>query len=688
VLSPLRGHSYPLGACLSRSGVNFSLFSKSASAVELLLFEHTEDLAPSRVIPLDPLINRAYSYWHIFVPGLQAGQLYGYRVSGPHEPEHGLRYDPYKSLLDPYGRAVVIPDGYNRLAASRYGETALSFKSVVVDSSEYDWEGDQPLRLPFSKTVIYEMHVAGFTRHPGSGLPQELRGTYSGLVEKIPYLHELGVTAVELLPVFAFDPQDAPTGLSNYWGYSPVSFFAPHPAYSASRDPLAVIDEFRRMVKALHKAGIEVILDVVYNHTAEGNENGPMLCLRGIENSVYYILDKDRRGYANYTGTGNTLNSNHPVVRRMILDSLRYWVRDMHVDGFRFDLASILSRDESGHPLENPPVIMDIDTDPVLAGTKLIAEAWDAAGLYQVGSFIGDNWREWNGKFRDDVRSFLRGDAGTVSRLAKRLLGSPDIYSQGKRAPDQSVNFVTCHDGFTLNDLVSYTNKHNQTNLQENRDGWDGNLSWNCGAEGPSDKPEVEICRTRQVKNFLTLNLLALGTPMLLMGDEVRRTQQGNNNAYCQDNELSWFDWSLVEKHPDIFRFVQRLIFYRLRYHPLAHNGNYTLHQLLSQAQIQWHGVQAGKPDWNDWSHSLAFTARSLEGQLFMHVMINAYSDALEFELPPVKVGSRKRWRRLLDTGLLPPQDIVDWQEASAVRGWTYTLQARSVVILFAAFQN
>jgi glycogen operon protein len=395
-------------------------------------------------------------------------------------------------------------------------------KSVVVDPGRYDWEGDLPLKRRFTETVIYELHVRGFTRHPSSGVPSTKSGTYAGLIDKIPYLKDLGVTAVEILPIFQFDPQDAPQGRVNYWGYQPVSFFAPHHAYSSRKEPLGVIDEFRDMVKALHRAGIEVILDVVFNHTTEGGHNGPTLCYRGLANDFYYILEKDKSRYADYTGCGNTLNANQPIVRRLIQDSLRYWVTQMHIDGFRFDLASILSRDEAGHPLPNPPVLWDIESDPLLAGTKLIAEAWDAAGLYQVGSFVGDTWQEWNGRFRDDVRRFLKGDNGSVSRVATRLLGSPDIYAHKEREAEQSVNFVTCHDGFTLNDLISYDHKHNEANGENNRDGSEDNLSWNCGAEGPTDDAAIEALRNRQVKNFFALELLAAGTPMLLMGDEVR----------------------------------------------------------------------------------------------------------------------------------------------------------------------
>jgi isoamylase len=506
------GASAPLGATVRPGGVNFSVFSKSADLVELLLFDDEAATQPARVISLAADQHRTYHYWHVFVPGLQPGQIYAYRAHGAFAPESGYRFDGGKVLLDPYGLAVAVPDTYDRWAAARPGDNAaVAMKSVVADPDRYDWEGDLTLRRRLAETVIYELHVGGFTRHPSSGVAPSRRGTYAGLIEKIPYLKDLGVTAMQLLPVFQFDPQEAPPGRVNYWGYQPVSFFAPHHAYSSRTAPLAVLDEFRDMVKALHRAGLEVILDVVFNHTAEGRSDGPTVCHRGLANDFYYILEKDKSRYADYSGCGNTLNANQPIVRRMIQDSLRYWVTHMHVDGFRFDLASILSRDEDGRPLPNPPVLWDIESDPLLAGTKLIAEAWDAAGLYQVGSFVGDTWQEWNGHFRDDVRRFLRGDNSLVSPLAARILGSPDVYSHKEREPEQSINFVTCHDGFTLNDLVSYNHKHNKANGENNRDGANDNLSWNCGAEGPTDDPAVEALRNRQVKNFFALELLSVG---------------------------------------------------------------------------------------------------------------------------------------------------------------------------------
>jgi glycogen operon protein len=680
------GHSSPLGATVVEGGVNFSLFSRSATSVELLLFDREDDARPARVMRLDAAANRTYHYWHVCVPGVQPGQIYGYRVAGPSDPAHGMRFDPAKVLLDPYGRGVVVPKHYRRDAARQVGDnTATAMKSVVVDVQPYDWEGDTPLQRPAARTIVYEMHVRGFTRHPSSGVAETTRGTFAGLIEKIPYLQQLSITAVELLPVFQFDAQDAPRGKVNYWGYAPVSFFAPHQAYSSRQDALGPVDEFRDMVKALHRAGIEVILDVVFNHTAEGDHEGPTLSFRGIDNRTYYILEPDASRYANYTGTGNTLNANHPIVRRLIVDSLRYWVEAMHVDGFRFDLASILARDASGQPLPNPPVLWDIESDPVLAGTKLIAEAWDAAGLYQVGSFIGDSWKEWNGRFRDDVRSFFRGEEGVVRPLADRLLGSPEIYGHEEREAEQSVNFVTCHDGFTLNDLVSYDHKHNAANGEDNRDGANDNRSWNCGIEGPTDDPAVERLRNRQVKNFLTVTLLSLGMPMMLMGDEVRRTQHGNNNAYCQDNETSWFDWTLLARHADIHRFVTLLNARRLLRDVEHEHQRVSLNQWLREANKAWHGVTLNHPDWSTYSHSLAFSLEIRREQLQMYFILNAYWEPLDFELPAVDPEGSNPWRRWIDTALDAPHDIVPWQTAPAVPGCTYGTEARSVVVLFAS---
>ncbi|MCO6459021.1 MAG: glycogen debranching protein GlgX [Pirellulaceae bacterium] len=683
----LAGRSYPLGATVYPDGVNFSVYSKSCDSLELLLFDAVDERRPARVIRLNPRANqRSFHYWHVFVKGLRAGQMYGFRTYGPHRPEDGYCFDPGKVLLDPYGRCVAVPPDYDRQAAARPGDnTPLAMKSVVTDLGDYDWEGDRPLCVPFARSVIYELHVGGFTRHPNSGLDDSLRGTYAGLVAKIPYLQDLGVTAVELLPVFHFDPQEAIPGLTNYWGYNPVSLFAPHGPYSSRGGTLAVLDEFRDMVKALHRAKIEVILDVVYNHTAEGNERGPTFCFKGLENRGYYTLNLNAppgaSRYANYTGTGNTLNANHAVVRRLILDSLRYWVREMHVDGFRFDLAAVLSRGPDGQPLANPPILWDIETDPILSGTKLIAEAWDAAGLYQVGSFFGDHWKEWNGRFRDDVRAFVRGDRACVRHLQSRLTASPDLFEHRQLGAEQSINFVTCHDGFTLNDLVSYNEKHNLANGEQNRDGYNQNLSWNCGVEGPTNDQRIETLRRRQIKNFFAINLLALGVPMILMGDEVRRTQQGNNNAYCQDNETSWFDWSLLARHRDIYQFAKRLIhFYRQL--PFRQTEGMSLGQLLKLSQVVWHGVKLRQPDLSDDSHSLAVTADAARHRLYM--IFNAYWEPLEFELPASPPGAALGWQRVIDTSLESPQDFCELAVAPRVTSGQYRAAARSVVLLLA----
>jgi glycogen operon protein len=664
--------------------VNFSLYSRDATGVDLLFFDQEDDPRPSRVISLDPFINRTYHYWHTFVAGARAGQLYGYQVHGPFDPSKGMRFDAAKVLLDPYARGIAVPKNYTRVGAQGEGHhAATAMKSVIVDTRSYDWEGDTPLRRPSSRTIVYEIHVKGFTRDPSSRVPEGIRGTYRGVLEKIPYLSDLGISAVELLPVFHFDCQDCPAGRVNYWGYAPVSFFAPHQAYSSRHNPVGAIDEFRDMVKALHRAGIEVILDVVFNHTAEGDHRGPTFSFRGVDNNAYYVLEHDRSRYANYSGTGNTLNTNHSIVRRMIVDSLRYWVEEMHVDGFRFDLASILARDSSGHVMSNPPVLWDIESDPALAGTKIIAEAWDAAGLYQVGSFLGDSWKEWNGKFRDDVRSFFRGEEGSLQRFADRLLGSHEIYRHEEREAEQSVNFVTCHDGFTLNDLVSYNCKHNEANGENNRDGADDNRSWNCGVEGPTDDPEIDRLRNRQVKNYFTVLMLALGLPMFLMGDEVRRTQHGNNNAYCQDNEGSWFDWSLVTKRADVHRFVKLLIARRLLRDTLPEHQRRTLTELIGCAAKSWHGVKLDHPDWGHHSHSIALGAELRREGLLVYFIFNAYWEPLEFELPRTDAEKSGPWRRWIDTFLDTPQDIVPWQCASLVPEPTYRAGPRSVVVLW-----
>lgn len=679
----LPGQSYPLGATVKPDGVNFCVFSKNCVAMELLLFDSVGDTRPQRVIPLIPERNKTFYYWHVFVPGLKAGQLYAYRVYGPFSPDEGHRFDGWKVLIDPYTRAVTGGDRYDRDAAIRPGDNcATALKSVVVDSSDYNWEGDVPLNLPYARSVIYELHVAGFTKHPNSGVTPEKRGTYAGLIEKIPYLQELGITAVELLPVQQFDSYDAIAPLTNYWGYSPIAFFAPHHQYSYRQDPLGPVYEFRDMVKAFHRAGIEVILDVVFNHTGEGNHLGPTLSLRGFENRGYYMLEQNNRAYyTNFSGTGNTVNANHSIVRRMLRDCLRYWVAEMHVDGFRFDLASVLARDERGYPLDNPPILWSIESDPVLAGTKIIAEAWDAGGLYQVGSFIGHRWAEWNGKFRDDVRAFVKSDGGVVRRLAARITASPDLYKKRGRDPNRSINFITAHDGFTLNDLVSYNDKHNEANLEDNRDGEKHNNSWNCGVEGPTHEPAIEALRLRQIKNYFTLLLVSQGTPMLTMGDEVRRTQRGNNNAYCQDNEISWFDWSLIEGNKALFDFVKQLIQFNLTHEVFQEERFWHARDGDNKPHITWHGVQGSRPDWGDDSRTLAFSLRKPEADEYFHVILNAYWEPLDFELPPLPPGTG-HWHRIIDTSKPSPDDFMHESCAPRVGTDTYPVTERSVVLL------
>jgi len=675
VATPRPGSAWPPGPTIHPDGVNFSVWARSATSVELLLFDAPDAPEPHRLVTLDPVTHHTYSYWHIDLPGIRSGQVYGWRVHGPWLPEEGLRHDGGAVLLDPYATAVVQPS-----------DPALGPRSVVADLSNFDWEGDAPLQRPFARTVVYELHVRGFTAHPSSGLEERLRGTYAGLVAKIPYLRSLGVTAVELMPVQAHATRNSTSGLPDYWGYNPISFFAVHPGYATAGDPLGVLDEFRTMVKELHRAGIEVILDVVFNHTAEGGAEGRTFCWRGLDNEAYYLLDPtDRATYADYTGCGNTLNANHSVVRRMVVDALHHWVADMHVDGFRFDLASVLSRDSDGRPMANAPVLWEIETDPWLASTKIIAEAWDAGGLYQVGSFVGDRWREWNGRFRDDVRRFVRGDRATVRALPDRLLASPDMYAGRPSEIEHSVNFVTCHDGFTLNDLVSHSHKHNEANLEQGRDGSDAEWSWNGGVEGPTDDPEIERRRTRQVKSLLGITLISMGVPMIAMGDEARRTQFGNNNAYGQDNEVSWLDWSLLDRHHDVVRFTQGLIRLRLNLDMTQAVHGLPLREFLAQSQVEFHGVRLHEPDFGDDSHSLAVTVRSVLGSRMVHAILNMYREPLDFELPGVADGLP--WRRFIDTALDSPHDISGPETAPVVVSGYYRAEPWSVVLLIAALR-
>ncbi len=670
------GIPLPLGTSVRPDGVRFSVFSRHATRLYLLLFDEPRSAAPSREIPLDPEAHRVGDVWTVVVHGVGPGQLYAYRAEGPFDPERGQRFDPGLLLVDPYARAVTDGSAWSvpglRPGARRPGSLpdterealwAAMPKAVVVDST-FDWEGDRPLRIPLCDTVIYELHVRGYTRHPGAGV--EHPGTYAGLAERIPYLRDLGVTAVELLPVQEFDERENPrhdphTGrqLVNYWGYSPFAFFAPERRYSHLGDRGGQVDSFKGMVRALHRAGLEVILDVVFNHTAEGDERGPTFSLRGLDNRIYYMLTGDGGGYRNLTGCGNTVNCNHPVVRSLIRDCLHHWVTEMHVDGFRFDLASILGRDTDGRLLDNPPLIELITEDPVLRDSKLIAEAWDAAGAYQVGSFPGTRWSEWNGRYRDDVRRFWRGDEGMMGPFATRICGSSDLYQAGGRSPCHSINFVTSHDGFTLADLVSYATKHNAANGEENRDGTDLEFSDNHGIEGPTDDPAVVEVRRRQARNLLATLLLSQGVPMLLAGDELGRTQGGNNNAYCHDDETSWIDWSLATENADLVRFCRELIALRRR-HPALHRGTFLRGEveLPDDPEVRWCGPGGGAPDWHaPGSRTLGCLltgAGTAETPLLW--IAHAGDEPVEFCLPEPPRGGG--WSRLVDTSLAPPDDV------------------------------
>ena len=650
-----RGHPLPLGATVARGGINFAIFSRHAQAMTLLLYLPARPGAIA-AFPLDSKHNRTGDVWHAFVRGLDPGVEYAYQADGPKSARH--RFDPAAVLTDPYACALNGP----RVWADRDRAAPDPFRRALIVSRDYDWELDQPINRPLADSVIYELHVRGFTQSETAGVSH--RGTFRGLVEKIPYLVELGITAVELLPVTEFDelensrsnPADG-TSLRNYWGYHPLSFFALKAAYAAGGTPGSEVDEFKDLVKAMHRAGIEVILDVVYNHTGEGDHRGPTYSLKGIDNSVYYMLAGDG-SYMNFSGCGNTVNCNQPYVRNFILDSLRYWVTEMHVDGFRFDLASILGRDQSGHVLASPPLLEQIAGDPILAETKLIAEAWDAAGLYQVGSFPNwGRWAEWNGRFRDDIRRFVRGDPGMVGALATRLAGSSDLF-QGGREPGHGINFVTGHDGFTLADLVSYNDKHNAANGEENQDGENHNLSWNCGHEGPTCDPTIRALRERQVRNLATLLVMSRGVPMILAGDEMGRTQGGNNNAYCQDNSTSWLDWSGLASAASLHRFFRLLIAFR-KAHELLRYDSFTVTDGFGP-EITWHGFRLGEPDWGEESRSLAMHRCGMTRQgraEDVYLIANAHCEPHEFALPGL-VGAE--WCRFVDTCCVGDDAIVE----------------------------
>ena len=668
------GKRLPGGAIPGDGGVNFSLFSRHATKVHLVLYEQAASPEPLDVVELDPRLNKTFFFWHVFVHGAEPGLYYTWRVDGPHDPAAGLRFDPRRELLDPWAREVS-DELWDREANRIEGRTAI--RGRVTPVSGYDWEGDELLRRPVEDTIIYELHVRGFTKHASSGVVHA--GTFAGVIEKIPYLKSLGVTDVELMPVMAFDVQDVPAsvaerGHDNYWGYSPYGFFAPHPRFAAGADART---EFRDLVKALHRAGIGVILDVVLNHTAEGGADGPVITFKGFGNEFFYHLDpEDRRQYRDFTGCGNTINCNHPLVARFLLQCLEFWVREMHVDGFRLDLASVLSRGEDGEPMYHAPVLWSMEFSDVLARAKLIAEAWDSGGLYQVGDFPGFRWLEWNGQYRDAMRRFLRGDRGMLGEVATRITGSSDLYAGNGRRPTNSVNFVTCHDGFTLYDLVSYDNKHNEPNGEGNRDGGNHDFSWNSGAEGPTDDPEIERLREQRARNFVALLLLSQGVPMLLAGDERLRTQRGNNNAYCQDNEISWLDWTLDARREAMLRFTRELIALRKR-HPSLRRTRFIDPHAEGLGSIRWHGRDLEPPHWgNPKERVLRFTLAGLEpGEPALHVMINMSAKPFDLPLP------EGRWRRIVDTSRLPPEDVLPPSDAPFHAEPSYALAPHAVAV-------
>jgi glycogen operon protein len=678
----LRGHPLPFGVSILAGSVNFAVFSRHATRLSIVLFR-PGDPDPVVEFPLDPKINRTGDVWHIGLQGLVPGFEYGYRAAkdpGNDSPVH--RFDDKQVLLDPYVRVVSGPSLWR--TATRKASRIGNWRGLLV-KDEFDWELDQPLNHHLADSVIYEMHVRGFTRHDSAAVVHP--GSFRGVMEKIPYLRELGVTAVELLPVTEFDEADnyrknpfTGEALHNFWGYHPLSFFAPKAAYAVGLTAGAQIHEFKEMVKALHAAGIEVILDMVFNHTGEGNEQGRTLSLRGLDNSVYYILDPKTGAYANYSGCGNTVNCNHPVVRDLIIDALCYWVTEMHVDGFRFDLASILGRGSNGEVLTNPPLLERIAGNPVLANTKLIAEAWDAAGLYQVGTFPNfGRWAEWNGKFRDDIRRFVRGDKGMVPELATRLAGSSDLYQDDGRFPYHSINFVTSHDGFTLADLVSYKTKHNEANGEYNADGDNHNFSDNHGIEGPTDDLSIRVLREQQMRNFATLLILAHGVPMLLSGDEMGRSQGGNNNAWCQDNAISWIDWSDLERNRDLFRFFCNLIAFR-QYHALLRPRHFEGEE-SGERRLTWHGRELNRPDWSKSSRSLGMHLQGQPDETEIYLIANAAVETVVFALPEAE--PRGPWRRFIDTALNAEQaSCAPGTEQPLAEQSSYQVQSRSVVVL------
>jgi len=661
----------------------------------LELFNRSEDAEPSRIIDFHPTRNRTGDVWHVWIKAIPPVQLYAYRIDGPYQPNEGNRFNFRKLLIDPCAVAITPMPQWNFPAAYGYDpsspqldltisnrDNSASMPKCVHINDHFDWSDDQPLRHQWSQSVIYELHLRGYSMSPDSGV--KTPGTYRGLIDKIPYLQSLGVTVVELMPIQEFNENSVTRmnpithrHLKNYWGYDSLAFYAPKASYCSSGGLGQQNLEFKEMIRAFHRANIEVILDVVFNHTAEGDELGPTICYRGLDNAIYYMLAHNQRYYKDYTGTGNTVNANHPVVRDHILSALRYWAIDMHIDGFRFDLATALERNESGRLMQRAPLLQQIADDPILRNVKIIAEAWDADGAYEVGRFSDRRWAEWNGRYRDDVRRFWRGDEGMVGLFASRIGGSSDIYGRSGKGPGSSINFVTCHDGFTLNDLVSYQYKHNEENAEGNRDGTNNNLSRNYGIEGPTEDVGIESIRKRQIKNFLLTLLVSRGVPMILGGDEMRRTQGGNNNAYCQDNETGWINWRNLAINQEIYRFARGIIAFR-RSHPILSSE-----QFYTEDEIHWYCAQGGSPYWESRSekHVAALVHEDPQNSLFL--MFNAGDEAVDFHLPTPP--SNAQWLLAVDTYADSPYDLFDpGMETLLTYPRTYLLRSRSSAILLA----
>jgi isoamylase len=664
------GFPHPYGVTPTLNGYNFAVFSKHATLISLCIFLPDED-QPICEIQLDPQVNKTGNVWHIALKTVPPHYHYGYRVAGPYNPLQGHCFDNRMIVLDPYAKLVAGPQKW---ANGKRRDINHVHKGIIFPFEPFDWQNDIHPKIPFRELVIYEMHVRGFTQDPSSEIKN--KGTFAAVIEKIPYLQSLGVNAVELMPIHEFNElENLRTNplnqepLFNYWGYSTINFFSPMNRYGTGEN--SVLSEFKQMVKALHANGIEVILDVVYNHTAEGNQSGPIISFKGLENSVYYMLAPDG-SYYNFSGCGNTFNCNIPVVRELIKDSLRYWVTEMHVDGFRFDLASILVRSHDGIPLVNPPLIESITLDPILADTKLIAEAWDAGGLYQVGSFPGLGvWAEWNGKYRDDVRAFMKGTDGMIGSFATRLSGSEDLYGKN-RLPSQSINFITAHDGFSLADLVSYNEKHNESNGEDNRDGDNNNQSWNCGVEGPTDDASILGLRERQRKNFHVALMVSQGVPMILMGDEYGHTKDGNNNTWGHDSRMNWFQWDTLEKSQPFFRFYSKMIAFR-KAHPALYRS-----QFLGNNDIFWHGTEPDTVDWHPGNRFLACSIPDRINNYTLYIGFNAFYSEVQATLPPMP----HPWLRCVYTFLESPNDILEMGNEETILSNQFIFAPYSSVIL------